>query len=209
MPIGEYPILEVLIRQLAHHDFKRITLAVNHQAEIIKAFCGDGSRWNVNLDYSLETKPLSTIGPLRLIPDLPEQFLLLNGDVLTDLDFAGFFTRHAASGAMYTISAHNRMHKIDYGVLNIDLNSRLTGFQEKPTASYLVSMGVYALSRKVLDLVPEGSPFGFDDLMLAMLNNKWPVQVEPHNGLWLDIGRPDDYSLAIDTFEQQRRKLLP
>ena len=209
MPIGEYPILEVLIRQLAAHGFDHLTLAVNHQAEIIRAFCGDGQRWGLRIDYSLEAKPLSTIAPLRLIPDLPEQFLLLNGDVLTDLDFARFFDRHLLGDADFTIAAHRRVHRIDYGVLHVDADSYLSGFEEKPSAAYLVSMGVYALRRQVLELVPPDISYGFDHLMHDLLKERRPVRVQPHDGLWLDIGRPDDYALAIDTFEQHRGKLLP
>ncbi len=209
MPIGEYPVIEVLIRQLAFRGFNHITLAVNHQAEIIRAFFGDGERWGVRMDYSLELAALSTIGPLRLIPDLPENFLLLNGDVLTDLDFRAFFDRHVNGTADFTIAAHRRVHQIDYGVLHVDPESRLSGFEEKPTASYLVSMGVYAVRRRILEFVPAGKPYGFDHLMLDLLKNGRPVQVETHDGLWLDIGRPDDYALAIDTFEQHRQRLLP
>ncbi len=209
MPIGEYPVVEVLIRQLAHHGFRHITLAVNHQAEIIRAFFGDGEKWGLQIDYSLETQPLSTIGPLRLIPDLPEHFLLLNWDILTDLDFSSFFGRHCRETADFTIAAHRRVHTIDYGVLQVDGESRLCGLEEKPTASFLVSMGVYAVSRRVINLVPEGRPYGFDHLMLDLLRAGRHVRVETHEGLWLDIGRPDDYALAIETFDQFRNRLMP
>lgn len=209
MPLGEYPVVEVLIRQLAFYGFDHITLAVNHQAEIIRAFFGNGEKWGVRVDYSLEPEPLSTIGPLRLIPDLPEDFLLLNGDILTDLDFRAFFSTHLAGDSDFTIAAHRRVHRIDYGVLHVDSESRLSGFEEKPTASYLVSMGVYAVRRRILEFVPAGRPYGFDHLMLDLLKKGRPVRVEPHDGLWLDIGRPDDYVLAIDTFEEHRHRLLP
>jgi len=143
MPIGEFPILEVILRQLARFDFRHITLAVNHQANLIKAFCGDGSQWGLTIDYSLEDRPLSTIAPLKLIPDLPDNFLLMNGDVLTDLDFTGFYCRHVEAGHLFTIAASERQHIVDYGVLRVDGTSRLTGFEEKPSVEYLVSMGVY------------------------------------------------------------------
>jgi len=208
MPIGDYPILEVLIRQLCHYGFDQITLAVNHQADIIKAFCGDGHKWGVRIDYSLEDRPLSTIGPLKLIPDLPENFLLLNGDVLTDLDFAGLYAGHIAAQRWFTIGASLRKHVADYGVLEMAEGGRLTGFQEKPAIDYLVSMGVYVMTRRLLDHVPEGVTYGFDDLMLHMLAKDIPVHVEPYAGYWLDIGRPDDYMQAIETFEQRKNVLL-
>lgn len=209
MPIGEYPILEVIVRQLVYFGFDRITLAVNHQAEIVKAFFQDGCKWGVSIDYSMETAPLSTIGPLKLIAGLPENFLLLNGDVLTDLDLNAFYAKHVSRQRLFTISAARRKHVIDYGVLDIDSAGRLCGFREKPSAEYLVSMGIYGVNRRILDLAPSDRKYGFDDLMADMLAAGLPVDVEPYAGEWLDIGRPDDYIQAIETFEQKRNQLLP
>jgi NDP-sugar pyrophosphorylase family protein len=208
MPLGEYPILEVILRQLARFDFRHVTLAVSHQAEIIKAFCGAGARWGLSIDYSLETMPLSTIAPLRLIPDLPETFLLLNGDVLTDLNFAELYCRHIEAKRLFTIAASHRTHIMDYGVLQVDASNTLTGFSEKPAVQYLVSMGVYVVNRAVLNRVPDDRKYGFDDLMLDLLAAHEPVHVEPHGGYWLDIGRPDDYVRAIDEFEGLKPQLL-
>jgi NDP-sugar pyrophosphorylase family protein len=208
MPIGEYPILEVIIRQLARHGFAKITLAVNHQAEIIQAFFGDGSRWGVSIDYSLEDRPLRTIAPLRLIPDLPDNFLLMNGDVLTDLDLRSFYEAHVAENRLFTIAAAARTTRIDYGVLDADGSNLLVGFHEKPEVKHLVSMGVYVLNRRVLEFVPPDVPYGFDDLMLRLVEAGQQVRVEPYAGYWLDIGRPDDYMQAIEDFERQRERLL-
>jgi NDP-sugar pyrophosphorylase family protein len=209
MPIGDYPILEVIIRQLMRHGFTHVTLAVNHHANILKAFFEDGNRWGIHIDYSLETKPISTIAPLSLIPDLPENFLLMNGDVLTDFDFSGFFERHIACGRLFTIAAIRRWQLIDYGVLQIDSSHRLTGFSEKPQTEYLVSMGVYAVNRRILQFVPPDSKYGFDDLMKDLLGKDEPVAVEPYDGYWLDIGRPDDYMRAVEEFEQLKPQFLP
>src|SRR5947209_19179206 len=140
MPIGDFPILEVIVRQLARAGFGRITMAVNQQAELIKAFFQDGAKWGLRIDYSLEDKPLGTMGPLRLIGDLPAHFLVMNGDVLTDLDFAAFFEAHSSTNSLFTISSYVREHKIDYGVLGT-ADQVLRDFKEKPTASYEVSMG--------------------------------------------------------------------
>jgi NDP-sugar pyrophosphorylase family protein len=209
MPIGEYPILEVIIRQLVRQGFTHVTLAVNHQANILKAFFEDGDRWGVHIDYSLEKKPISTIAPLSLIPDLPENFLLMNGDVLTDLDLAGFLQVHTDRARLFTIAAAPRLQVIDYGVLEIDAAHRLTGFSEKPQTRYLVSMGIYAVNRRILQFVPPDSKYGFDDLMKDLLEQDEPVSVEPYEGYWLDIGRPDDYLRAVDEFEQRRSQFLP
>ncbi len=208
MPIGEYPILEVILRQLAAQGFDRVTLAVNHQAEIVRAFCGDGSKWGIRVDYSLETTPLSTIAPLRLIGDLPENFLLMNGDVLTDLPMGKLYQEHVSQKRQFTIAASERTHIVDYGVLHVSEN-RLTGFEEKPKIQYLVSMGIYIVNRSVLDRVPVGQKYGFDDLMLDMLAHQECTHVERYSGYWLDIGRVDDYMRAIEEFEQRRQQLLP
>jgi NDP-sugar pyrophosphorylase family protein len=208
MPLGDYPILEVIVRQLAASGFDHITLAVNHQANLIKAFFGEGDSWKVAIDYSVESKPLSTIAPLCLIPDLPETFLLMNGDVLTDLSLRTLFQDHARSGAAFTIAAAERTQRIDYGVLTADANRRLIGFDEKPSTRYLVSMGVYVVERSVLRAVPPNAPFGFDDLMHALIASGEHVQVRPHAGYWLDLGRPDDYAQAIEEFDRRKAEFL-
>jgi NDP-mannose synthase len=162
----------------------------------------------VKIDYSLESKPLSTIAPLTLIGDLPEHFLLLNGDVLTDLSFRRMYDEHVAENRLFTVSAANRDHKTDYGVLYADSSHIMVGFEEKPTTRHLVSMGVYAVSRLVLARIPPDSKYGFDDLMRDLLEAGEPVYVRPHSGYWLDIGRPDDYMQAIDDFETKGSQFL-
>jgi len=208
MPVGEFPILEIVVRQLSRHGFDHITLAVNHQAELIKAFFGDGSKWKVRIDYSLEDCPLGTMGPLRLIKDLPENFLVMNGDILTDLDFAEFYKRHVTKNKPFSISAYCRKHTIDYGVLETDNEGMLKGFQEKPTNAYNVSMGIYMVNRSILDYLPESTYFGFDNLMLRLIQDRCQVRVVPFNGYWLDIGRPDDYMQAIEEFEAEKGRFL-
>jgi NDP-sugar pyrophosphorylase family protein len=207
MPIGEYPILEVIIRQLVTQGFSHITLAVNHQAELIRAFFGNGSKWGITINYSLEDQPLGTMGPLKLIQDLPDNFLVMNGDILTDLVYKEFHDTHVNNESLFSISSHLREEKIDYGVLQTKDNL-LTGFKEKPRNSYEVSMGIYMLNKKVLEYIPENVPFGFDQLMLSLLEKKKPVFVNTFSGLWLDIGRPDDYMEAIECFDQFKDKIL-
>jgi NDP-sugar pyrophosphorylase family protein len=202
MPIGDFPILEVIVRQLKACGFDHITLAVNHQAELIAAFFGDGAKWGLKIDYSREDMPLGTMGPLRLIQDLPENFLVMNGDTLTDLDYAAFLDDHVASNSIFTISSFVRTHQVDYGVLEKSTNGHLTGFQEKPTMSHEVSMGVYAVSQAAVSVIPLDRLYGFDNLMLDLLSRKTPAQVRAHDGYWLDIGRPGDYAQAIDDFEK-------
>jgi NDP-sugar pyrophosphorylase family protein len=207
MPIGEFPILEVIVKQLAAAGFTRITLAVNHQAEIIKAFFMDGSKWGIPIDYSLEDKPLGTMGPLRLIKDLPDNFLVMNGDILTDLDYADFHDAHVRHGEVFTISSYVREQLVDYGVLETT-EGRLSGLREKPRMNYEVSMGVYMMSRQALDFIPSGSAYGFDNLMHDLVAARKNVTVRKFAGYWLDIGRPDDYAQAIDEFESMRKRFI-
>lgn len=207
MPIGDYPILEVVLRQLIKHGFGHITLAVSHQAEIIKAFFGDGGKWGVRIDYSQEVVPLGTMGPLNLIQDLPDHFLVMNGDILTDLDYSSFHDNHTDDDHIFTICSHRRLQKIDYGVLECDTDGVLSGFKEKPSIEYLVSMGVYMVSKRILHSIPR-SFYGFDTLMMDLMSKGEKVKVQPFDGYWLDIGRPDDYMQAIEEFETLKDKFL-
>ena len=207
MPIGDFPILEVVIRQLVHYGYDHITLAVNHQAALIRAFFGDGSDWNVRIDYSQENEPLGTIGPLRLINELPENFLVMNGDVLTDLNFSQFYDDHVKSNRIFSISSYERSQKVDYGVLETNKENILENFKEKPTTNYQIAMGIYMVNKKILDYVPS-SAYGFDNLMHDLIKDKSQVQVRPFSGYWLDIGRPDDYMKAIEEFENMKKSFL-
>jgi NDP-sugar pyrophosphorylase family protein len=208
MPIGEYPILEVIVRQLVRCGFTHITMAVNHQAKIIQAFFGNGEQWGITIDYSLEETPLSTMGPLRLIHDLPEHFLVMNGDILTDLDYSAFYNRHVASGVNFTIASFERELKSEYGVLKVCKAGTLIGFEEKPTFHFEVSTGIYMVSRPILHHIPPGRPYGFDHLMLDLIAAGTPATVVKHEGYWLDIGRPDDYLQAIDEFDSLKHRFL-
>lgn len=208
MPIGDFPILEVVIRQLANCGFNKIIIAVNHQAELIKAYFGDGSRWNTSIGYSLEGEPLGTMGPLSLIKNLDDNFLIMNGDILTDLDYANLYDYHVAKKSIFTISSYSRVEKIDYGVLEVVEDLQLRDIYEKPSKKFLVSMGVYIASIKVISHIPKNKNFGFDELMKALINAEIPVNTKEHTGYWLDIGRPDDYIRAIDEFDVMRSKFL-
>ena len=209
VPIDELPILEIVIRQLAQQGFDHITITINHLSELIKAFFGDGSKWNIKIDYSLEEKPLSTMGPLTLIKDLPENFLIMNGDVLTDLNFGNFLDDHSSEKNLFTISSYTRVEKSEYGVLETNTKNELINFFEKPEHQIQVSMGVYAANKKIISLIPKDTFFGFDHLMLKLIEHAKHPTVKPFKGYWMDIGRPDDYQRAFDDFERMKGKLLP
>ena len=198
VPVGGVPILEIIVRQLKQYGFTHITMAVSHMAEVIRSFFSDGSDWGMQIDYSLEYKPLSTMGPLKLLENLPENFLVMNVDNLTDLNYSDFFDTHINARSAFSIAGYKRQQKVDFGVLEVNSERELIGFQEKPVFEYFVSMGVYILNRSVLELIPDNTSYGFDQLMLKMIKNKQPVLVEPFQGYWLDIGRPEDYEEACN-----------
>lgn len=209
MPVAEdMPVLEVLIRQLARCGFHHLTLAVNHKATLIHAFCGNGSEWGLHIDYALESEPLSTIGPLTLIEDLPENVLVLNGDLLCDLDYAQFLRAHIESGAEISVSTCRRSVHSDFGVIEIGPDNKITGFQEKPIFELNVSMGIYAISRAVISQLPKGQFYGFDHLMRDSIREGWLTRAIPFGGYWLDIGRPEDYALANQEFPKLRDRLI-
>lgn len=210
VPIGEeYAILDIILQQLRAQGFDRATLAIGHLGSLIRAFVGDGSRWNIAVDYSEEETPMSTIGPLfNFLDQLPEHFLVMNGDVLTDLDYRRLLDHHVESEAPLTVATYQRKVKIDFGTLEKS-DGLITKFTEKPTLCYGVSMGVYALSRKTLAPYPKTEPFGFDELVLDLLARGDNPAAYDFDGYWLDIGRPDDYDEANRSFERLRSVLLP
>jgi len=208
VPVGDYPILEIVIKQLIAYGFDHITVAVGHQADIIRSYFGDGSKWGVKIDYSIENEPLGTVGPLKLIPDLPENFLLMNGDILTNLNFGELFDNHARSRNILTIASYLRKETSRYGVLSVNDQGHLDGFKEKPSTSLEVGMGVYIVNKKALDYVPSGELYGFDRLARDILNTSLPIGVQRHTGYWLDIGVPEDYQKAVDDFDSMKNELL-
>lgn len=207
VPVGDMPILEIILRKLAKHGFNHVTITLNHMAEIIMAFTNNGAKWGIRIDYSIESKPLSTMGPLTLIHDLPDDFMVLNGDVLTDLDFEFFFNYHLENRNIFTIAAYKREEVIDYGVLYQDKKNKLKRFEEKPSYNFLVSMGIYMVNRKIVNHIPHDTFFGFDHLMNLLLQKETPPSIYQHHGYWLDIGRPDDYEKALQDIEGNKISL--
>jgi NDP-mannose synthase len=208
MPVGDMPVLEILLRQLAGAGFTRVHLAVGHLAELIEAFFGDGERLGLELRYWREDVPLGTAGPLAQIDVSADSVLVMNGDLFTTIDFRDVIRRHVDSGAAATIGVLRRDVPIDFGVVHLDQDS-VVGFEEKPVLSYEVSMGIYVFSRQALELVPRDEHYDFPDLLLALLDRKLLVHAYRYDDFWLDIGRPADYELANAEFETLRPRLLP
>jgi NDP-sugar pyrophosphorylase family protein len=203
VPVGEKAIIEILLHSLKKHGVGEVFICLNHFARMIEAFLGNGERFGLKISYSLEDRPLSTVAPLKLIRDLPDDFLVMNGDLLTDLDFAGLYQFHQKGSSLLTVATYSRTSKIDFGVIDIDpATGTASGFREKPEFRFDVSMGVYAMNKKILDLIPENEPFGFDHLMMKLLKSHQPIAVFPYHGYWLDIGRPEDYDKANEDIQK-------
>jgi NDP-sugar pyrophosphorylase family protein len=209
MPLGDMPIVEVVLRQLAAFGFEEVTLAVGYLAELLMAYCGDGSKFGLRVCYSKEEEPLGTAGPLALIKGLDDTFLVMNGDVLTSLDLAALVRQHRSNGAVATIATHRREQQINYGIIESDESRRITAYVEKPRYHYQVSMGVYVLEPEVLNTMQPGVYLDLPDLVRGLMAAGRPVLAYPFDGYWLDIGRHDDYEQAVEEFEAMRASLLP
>jgi NDP-sugar pyrophosphorylase family protein len=212
MPIGDRPVLDIVIRQLRAAGFGRVTIATGYLAELIEAFFRDGSAYGLPIDYFREHDPLGTVGALALIDDLDAPFLVMNGDVLTDMDYTAMFEHHIASGAAATIASTLRHVNITLGVMEFedgDAPERVTGYVEKPTLSYEVSMGVYCFDPRVLSHIEADARLDFPDLILRLLAAGERVEAWRPDAYWLDLGRHDDYELAIADFDEMRPRLLP
>jgi len=205
VPVGDMPILEIILRQLKNNGIEEIVLAVGHLAELIEAFFGDGRKFGLKITYSREDKPLGTAGPLSLIDGLDSDFIVMNGDLLTTLPYKNLVEKHKAESAMATIAVHKREVKIDLGVLKYDDASNIVEYIEKPTYHYSVSMGVYVFSPTVMQYVKKDKYLDFPDLIQSLLNKKEKVYGYQSEDYWLDIGRADDYQQAVDEFESNKR----
>ncbi|WP_314957544.1 NDP-sugar synthase [Bradyrhizobium cosmicum] len=198
MPIGARPVLELVLKWLRRNGIRDVFVTTGYLGHLIRSVCGDGSQWNMRITYTQELEPLGTIGPLSLLREqLNEPFLVLNGDVLTDLNLNQLIHNHRNSDASVTIATSVRSTKMDFGVID-EANGRVTGFREKPELTNLVSMGIYCMNPTVFERIPSGVPFGFDDLMFQMLEEDVRVNVFKHTSLWLDIGRVEDFLKAQD-----------
>ncbi len=209
VPVGEMPILEIVVRQLKASGFEKLTIAVGHLAELIMSYFGDGSKWGIEIDYSREESPLGTVGPLALIDGLPETFLVMNGDVLTTVRYREICEYHVASGADLTIACHRCNSKIDLGVIEFDGRLQVTGYREKPVLPYDASMGIYVFHRRVLDTFAKGEYVDFPSIVHSLIERGRMVKVYLSDSEWLDIGRPDDYAKATERFFELKDQFLP
>jgi NDP-mannose synthase len=204
MPVGDRSILELVVDQLELAGIKDITFCVGYLSHLIRAVFDHRDNEGVEIDYVHEHEAMGTAGPLRLVGDLDETFIAMNGDVLTNLDYGELVRYHQLHGNALTIATHDRRIKIDYGVLHLQqlginghTQHRITEFQEKPEIVSSVSMGVYVMEPSVIDFVPEDQAFDLPDLVQALLRANQPVGAFKYEGLWFDIGRKEDYERAV------------
>jgi NDP-sugar pyrophosphorylase family protein len=200
VPLGDRPVLAIVIEQLRRAGFTRVTLAVGHLARLIQAYFEDGSRFGIPIDYSIESTPMGTAGPLGLVGDLDEDFLVMNGDLLTDLDMRAFVAAHRRAGAIATIAVYRKAVNLTLGVLSLDADSQVIDYVEKPSIDYLVSTGIYCFKPAVLAHLEPGVPCDLPDLIRRLIACRQRVHGHVFEGNWLDIGRPEDYEAALVQF---------
>jgi NDP-sugar pyrophosphorylase family protein len=213
MPIGDRPVLDIVVRQLKAAGFERITVATGYLAELIEAFFRDGSEYGIPIDYHREHEPLGTVGALALIDGLDDDLLVMNGDVLTDIDYGALLAEHRAGGAAATIATTRRHVQISLGVLRFAEEdgdpTRVTGYDEKPAIDFMTSMGIYCFSPRALAFIEPGERLDFPDLVLRLIAAGEVVRSWMNDNYWLDIGRHDDYEQAQEEFLRMRDRLIP
>ncbi len=208
MPIGDMPILEIMLRQMKRSGITDVTLAVGYLSQMFCAFFQDGERLGLNIDYSFEEEPLGTAGPLSRVQGLDETFLVTNGDVLTTLDFCSLIDAHRRSGAAATIASHARSVKVDLGVIQFNGNNEIIDYIEKPVYDFHVSMGIYVFEPRVLSYIPKDQYLDFPNLVLKLIKAGESVMGYPFSGYWQDLGRPDDYEQAMQEFQNMKPLIL-
>lgn len=205
IPLGDYPILEIIICQLRKAGFTDITLTLGYLAHLFEAYFGNGERLGINITYSYEDTPLGTAGPLTLIEGLDEPFLMMNGDLLTSLDFADLYNYHIERNAMVTMALYPKEINIDFGVIEVDAESRIRGSREKPHFTYLINMGIYIVSPKAVKLIPYNQPYSFMDLIEDLKARGDSLYGYQFNGDWMDLGRVDDLTTATEKYQHLAR----
>jgi NDP-mannose synthase len=201
MPVGEKPILEIVIEQLKRYGLNDISIATGHLEELIRVFFQTGEKFGVKIRYFKEDEPLGTAGPLNLMRDeIKGTFLLMNGDILTDLDFSRLIEYHKRQRSSATVALTKRTVNIDFGVVRVDEHGAFAEWQEKPNINYLVSTGIYVLEPQALDAMPKSGFFNLPDLILNLHNLNHRVFGYIHEGYWLDIGRAEDYESACKDY---------
>jgi NDP-mannose synthase len=211
LPVGDLPILEIVVRQLVHAGIDHVTLSLGYMSAYFRAFLSQHQSLGrlVKIDFVEEEKPTGTAGSLSSVPGLDSTFLVMNGDILTNLNYRALLDYHASEKAWLTIAAHRKLVKIDLGVLETDPSGLVTNYIEKPTMDYAVSMGIYVYEPQVLEFIAPGEHLDFPDLVLRLLRSGKKVVTFSNDASWLDLGRPEDFYRAADIFVEREEEFLP
>ena len=190
MPIGKKPILELIIRQLAKIGINHITISIFNNSELFQSIFSKKSFPNVKIDFLDEKKPMGTIGGLKLIKKLPKEFLAMNGDLITDLNFKDFYKFHKKNKSDLTICTKTLQTNIEYGVIKNNKTKNLTKFEEKPIYKYQINLGIYIIKKELVKRISTKKDFGFDKFIEKTKDKK--VFIYNSNCKWFDIGREKD-----------------
>lgn len=210
MPLGERPILEILLRQLAHQGFTRVDLCVGYLSHLIRAYFGDGSAFGIRIEYHDEKEPLGTIGALAMIPDVDpgESLLVMNGDILTDLHFRAVVDEHVARGSDATVCVTRRRLDVDFGVIDVGPDGAMVAYREKPSSEIVVSIGVNVVRGDAIAAISPGERIDAPTFMQRLIDGSGRVHCHMVDGFWLDLGRIDDYETAARLVEDEPNRFL-
>lgn len=208
VPVGEYPILEIIIRQLKKYGVRDLIVSTGHLAQLIESYFGDGCRLGVKIRYIREEKPLGTAGAIGIIRGLEKNFIVMNGDILTTLDYRKLFNFHLAKKGIATIGVTRRLIKDEYGVIKINKALELENYIEKPTHAFHISMGVNVLSARCREYINKGESITMPELFLRMKKSKEKIYCYESKDFWLDIGMIEDFQIAQDEFSKNKRRFI-
>jgi mannose-1-phosphate guanylyltransferase len=208
MPVNKFPVLELVIRQLAHNGFHNIILSTGYMSELIRSFCGNGERLGAKIEYSYEPKPLGTAGPLGLLrKKLDSTFLVINGDILVAMDFADFLRNHRENKALLTLGLKKRIHHLQFGLVELDKEARVCSYIEKPTKEYIVSTGISLMEPEVLDYINPEERLDMPDLVNQLIRDGRRIHGYVSDRLWLHLSRPDDFESANENWRHIVKEL--
>lgn len=210
LPVNGKPIIEIIIRQLAEAGVEEIIVSIGYLGQLLEAYLKDGSQYGIRLDYSREEIPLGTAGPISLIDNLSDEFFVINGDTLCDVDFTSMLQAHRDSGNVATVSAYRKNHMIDLGTLELSDDLQITAYNEKPKINYIVSMGIYVFNSSIKKELEVGVHLDLPDFIMRLRDRNYAVGAYMHSGIWMDMGRPSDFEKIQEdeSLSEQIRTLI-
>ena len=212
LPVGDKPIIEIIIQQLSYYGFTDIVISLGYLGQFIEMYFSDDHNVpeGVNISYVRETKPLGTSGPVSLIDNLEERFLVINGDILTTINYSDMYKYHIEKDADLTIAMAVKKVKMDLGVLEFDKNKKITNFDEKPVYNFHDNIGIYIYNRSILKYIEKNKRLDMNDLVMNLIRMDKNIYgyLSKESYYWIDIGKHGDYDLANQEFEKHRKDFL-